>query len=429
VPSPFRPSRLSQPIATIVFVVVMASLASCGGSPSAKACDPHASASVRLSVNGNPRPLVRLITGESLDLSDAADWSVTVSDGRVLAHDACSGAKRFRALQPGSSLLRGSWGPNCRPACGMPGRVFETTVIVDPATPSLPAVIQDTFAPNTVALVSVGRTVEVAMPTDFQYRPWQHATISDPRVLQRVDLPTPAGLGLVVLRANQAGLADLTADARSATSSLWEAGFFRIEFVVRDSGRLADAATSQRDGKTVSLKVGEVLTFSELPGAGGFSSEAFQSAERNQPLLIPLQVPRVDQEDDGTRYLLAEATGSEEICWTSCVAPAGIAVNVAPSAQGISVEASDSDGQKRFTLHSGERIRLTLHPYIAAWQGVASSDVGVLRPTGSETSAGMQRWTFTAAASGSATLMATYPCPSGEACPLQPSIRVEVATG
>jgi hypothetical protein len=310
----------------------------------------------------------------------------------------------------------------------MPSRIFETTVIVDRANPFPPAVIQSTSASNTVVLLALGQTVEVAMPTDFQYRPWQHTSISDTRVLHRVDLPTPAGIGLVVLQAAQPGLADLTADARSATSSLWEAGFFRIEFVVRDSGRLADIAAKQQDGRTVALKVGEVLKLSELPDAGRFPPEAFQSADWNQPLLIPLEVPVVDQEDNGTRYLMAQAAGSEEICWASCVAPAGITVNVLPSADGLSVEASDSDGQKRFRLRPGEKIQLTLHPYIGPWQAVASSDVAVLRSTGNETLAGMQLWTFTAAASGSAILGATYPCPRGEACPLEPSIRVEVAT-
>jgi hypothetical protein len=310
----------------------------------------------------------------------------------------------------------------------MPSRVFETTVIVDGAAPLTPAVIQSTSAANTVVLLSVGQTVEVAMPTDFQYRSWQHTSISDPQVLHRVDLPTAAGIGLVVLQGAQPGQADLTADARSASSSLWEAGFFRIEFVVRDPGKLADMAASQQDGKTVALKVGEVFKFSELPSAGRFPSDAFQSADRNQPLLIPLVVPIVDQEDNGIRFFMAQAAGSEEICWTSCVAPAGITVNVVPSAQGFGVEATDSDGQKRFSLRPGEKIRLTLHPYIGPWQVVASSDPAVLRPAGNESSAGMQLWTFTAVASGSAILTATYPCPSGEACPLPPSMRVDVTT-
>ena len=93
----------------------------------------------------------------------------------------------------------------------------------------------------------------------------------------------------------------------------------------------------------------------------------------------------------------------------------------------VAVDATDSDGQKRFALRPGEMIRLTLHPYIGPWQAVASSDAAVLRTTGNETSAGMQRWTFEAIAPGSAILRATYPCPSGEACPLEPSIRVDVA--
>jgi hypothetical protein len=308
----------------------------------------------------------------------------------------------------------------------MPSRLFETTVIVDGAAPLMPALIQSTSTANTVVLLSVGQTVEVAMPTDFQYRPWQHTSISDPQVLHRVDIPAAAGIGLVLLQGAQSGQADLTADARSATSSLWEAGFFRIEFVVRDPGKLADVAASQQDGKTVALKVGEVFKFSELADAGRFPSDAFQSADRNQPLLIPLEVPVVDQEDNGIRYFIAQAAGSEEICWTSCVAPAGIMINVAPSAQGFGVEATDSDGQKRFTLRPGEKIRLTLHPYIGAWETVASSDMAVLRPASNESSAGMQLWTFTAVTPGSAILSATYPCPSGEACPLQPSIRVDV---
>jgi hypothetical protein len=407
-----------------MFVFLAASLASCGSSPASKSCDPHAPPSVRLSVNSSARPVVRLLAGQSIGFSDAVGWSFAASDGRVLEEDDCPGGTSFRALQPGSSLLRASWGPNCHPACGMPSRLFETTVIVDRATPFLPAVTQSTFASSTIALLSVGQTVEVAMPADFQYKPWQHTSISDPRVLQRVDVPISAGLGLVVLQATQAGLADLTADAHLATSSFWEAGFFRVEFVVRDPASLADSAASQQDGKSISLKVGEVLKLSQRQDA----SVAFQSADRNQPLLLPLQVPVVDQEDNGIRYFIAQAAGSEEICWLSCVAAAGVTVNVIPSARGIRVEATDSDGQKRFTLRLGKKIRLTLHPYIGPWKVVASSDVAVLRPTGDESSNGLQVWTFTAVAPGSAILSATYPCPSGEACPLEPSIRVDVAT-
>lgn len=421
------PCLATRWMAALVTVLVAVPLGSCGSWPPAKACDPHTVA-VQLSVNGNLRPLVRLMAGQILGLSDAVGWTFAVSDGRVLAKDDCpEGNPRFRAVQPGSSLLRASWEPKCRPACGMASRSLETTVIVDRASPLLPAVIQGTSAANTVALFSVGQTVEVALPTGFQYQPWQHLSISDPQVLHRVDLPTAAGIGLVVLQASHAGLADLTADARSTTSSLWEAGFFRIEFVVRDSGGLADVAATLKDGQATGLRVGDVLSLSDLPEVSRFSAGVFQSANLNQPLLIPLAVPVANQEDNGTRYFLAQAAGSERICWATCVAPAGIGVDVHPSAQGISVEATDSDGQKRFTLRPGEKIRLTLHPYIGPWQVVASSDAAVLRTTGNETSANIQRWTFEAMAPGSAILRATYPCPCGEACPLEPSIRVDVA--
>jgi len=424
------PCLATRSMVAVVLVLVAVPLASCGNWPAAKACDPHASVAVQLSVNGSPRPLVRVMAGQSLGFSDAVGWTFAVSDGRVLAQDDCPGANpSFRAVQPGSSLLRASWAPKCRPACGMPGRILEATVIVDRANPFPPAVIQGTSAANTVALLSVGQTMEVAMPAGFQYQPWQRVSISDPQVLHRVDLPIAAGIGLVVLQAFQPGLADLTADARSATSSLWEAGFFRIEFVVRDAGRLADVAANRKDGQIATLRVGDVLSLSDVPESGRSAAGAFQSASLNQPLLIPLALPVVNQEDNGTRYFLAQAAGSERICWASCVAPAGIAVNVHASADGISVEATDSDGQKRFTLRPGEKIRLTLHPYLGPWQVVASSDVAVLRTTGNETSANMQRWTFEAVAPGSAILRATYPCPSGEACPLEPSIRVDVAAG
>jgi hypothetical protein len=273
------------------------------------------------------------------------------------------------------------------------------------------------------------------MPTDFEYFPWQHMSISNSEVLRQADAATSAGTGLLVLHAVRPGRADVTADAKSATPSLWAAGFFRIEFIVRAPSRVSDVVASDKDsGKTVSLQVGQILAFS-LPSGSPDSQQLFQGAARNQPLLMPLENPTVDGES-GTRYLVAQAAGSEQIWWASCPSTQPISascqpevtINVVPSGP-VVVEASDSDRGKQFTLHVGQEIVVTLHPYIAPWRGWPGAVLGILETVSNETIGRMQVWTFRAVAPGSVILDASYSCPSGAACPVDPLITVEVTGG
>jgi len=92
----------------------------------------------------------------------------------------------------------------------------------------------------------------------------------------------------------------------------------------------------------------------------------------------------------------------------------------------VADEASDSDSGKHFTLHPGQEIVVTLHPYIGPWKGWPGAALGVLDRVSNESLSGLQVWTFRAVAPGSVVLDASYPCPSGQACPLDPLITVEV---
>jgi hypothetical protein len=387
-------------------------------------------------VKGHSGAIARLLTGQAMDFSDAPDWSFRVSDRRVLKEDDCPGrATVFEALQPGSTLLEALWSPACRqshPACGMPSLSFRVTVIVDAATPLLPVIARDQ-SPETVGLLNVGETFEVAVPTDFQYLPWQNMSISNADVLRQVDATASRGTGLLVLTAVRPGMADLTADAKSASSSNWSAGFFRIEFVVRAPSRVADVVASDKDsGKTVTVQVGQILAFS-LPSESPASQPGlFQGAVRNQPLMIPLERPMVDGASR-VQYLMAEAAGTEKMWWSSCPPTQPISASCQPEvamdivpAGLVADEASDSDGGKHFTLHPGQEIVVTLHPYIGPWQGWPGAALGVLDTVSNESPSGLQVWTFRAVAPGSVVLDASYPCPSGQGCPLDPLITVEV---
>jgi hypothetical protein len=314
----------------------------------------------------------------------------------------------------------------------MPSRSFRLTVIVDAQLPILPAIVRDLSSPETIGLVNAGQTFEVAMPTDFQYSSWQHVAISNTDVLRQVDVVPSAGIGLLVLTAVRPGRADLTADAKSATSSNWSAGFFRIEFVVRAPLRVADILASDADsGRSLTLQVGQILAFSLPSGSKDRQSELQQGAVRNQPLLIPLETPTVDGASR-VRYLMAQAAGTEKMWWSSCPSTQPISAFCQPEvtmeivpAGLVAVEASDSDGGKHFTLHPGQEIVVTLHPYIGPWRGWPGAVLGVLETVSTETAGGLQVWTFRAIARGSVVLDASYPCPSGLACPLEPLITVE----
>jgi hypothetical protein len=314
----------------------------------------------------------------------------------------------------------------------MPSLSFRVTVIVDAQAPVLPAIARDLSRQETIGLVNPGQTFEVALPTDFQYLPWQHITISNTDVLRQADAGPSAGIGLLALVAVRPGRADLTADAKSATPSNWSAGFFRIEFVVRAPSRVADVVASDKDsGKTVTVQVGQILAFSLPSGSNDSQFELQQGAVRNQPLLIPLETPTVDGASR-VRYLMAQAAGTEKMWWSSCPSAQPIRASCQPEvtveivpAGLVAVEASDSDGGKHFTLHPGQEIVVTLHPYIGPWQGWPGAVLGVLETVSTETAGGLQVWTFRAIARGSVVLDASYPCPSGLACPLEPLITVE----
>jgi len=234
-------------------------------------------------------------------------------------------------------------------------------VVVDAATTLLPAIARNFSNSETVGLLNAGQTFEVALPTDFQYLPWQHVTISNTEVLRQVEAAPSGGTGLLVLTAVRPGVADLTADAKSATSSTWAAGFFRIEFVVRAPSQVADVVASDKDrGKTVTVQVGQILAFS-LPSELPVGQQLFQGAARNQPLMIPLERPAIDDANQ-VRYLVAQAAGTEKIWWASCppTQPTSascqpeVTVDIIPSGF-VAVEASDSDRGKQFTLHPGQR--------------------------------------------------------------------------
>jgi hypothetical protein len=264
----------------------------------------------------------------------------------------------------------------------MPSLSFRVTVIVDAQAPVLPAIARDLSRQETIGLVNPGQTFEVALPTDFQYFPWQHIT---------------------------------------------------IEFVVRAPSRVADVVASDKDsGKTVTVQVGQILAFSLPSESTAGQPELSQGAVRNQPLMMPLVTPTVDGASR-LRYLMAQAAGTETLWWSSCPSTQPISASCQPEvtmdiipAGLVAVDATDSDGGKHFTVHLGEEIVVTLHPYIGLWQGWPGAVLGVLDAVSNERVGGLQIWTFRAVALGSVVLDASYPCPSGLGCPLDPLITVEV---
>jgi hypothetical protein len=202
---------------------------------------------------------------------------------------------------------------------------------------------------------------------------------------------------------------------------------------VRAPSRVADVVASDKDsGKTVTVQVGQILAFSLPSESTAGQPELSQGAVRNQPLMMPLVTPTVDGASR-LRYLMAQAAGTETLWWSSCPSTQPISASCQPEvtmdiipAGLVAVDATDSDGGKHFTVHLGEEIVVTLHPYIGLWQGWPGAVLGVLDAVSNERVGGLQIWTFRAVALGSVVLDASYPCPSGLGCPLDPLITVEV---
>lgn len=408
-------------------------LASCG--TVAKHCDPAQSPTVTLQVRGEePNQVARLLVGQALQFSDAPDWSFTVSEPRVLKEDDCPGRPTsFRALQPGSSMIEALWSPGClqaHPACAMPSRIVRVTVIVDGQMPLLPALTRNGYQAETIGLLAVGEKVEVAMPPDLQYHAWQNISISDSGVLRPIDMS--AGIGLVVLQAAAPGLADLTADAKPASWQAGGGGFFRIEFVVRPVLPIADVTVSDSDsGRRVSMSVGQILAFSLPSGFPAGWPERYGLAGRSGSVFVPLDRPSIDAQDR-TRYLLARAAGTQNLWWSSCpptqplsaTCQPEVGVNVVAPGD-VAVEATDTDRNAQFTLHPGQEIVVTLHPYIGPWRGIAHAG-GVVELLSNQTINGIQVWTFRAVSPGRVGLDASYGCPAGEVCPPDPLITVQI---
>src|SRR5260370_41315894 len=101
------PSRAVPSQASAAVFALMACLlaTSCGPSSAQKACPSVPAPNVRVSVNAPWGEFARLNPGQTLALTDAADWTFQVSNPSVLEQDECGCALPFRASPVRSSLL------------------------------------------------------------------------------------------------------------------------------------------------------------------------------------------------------------------------------------------------------------------------------------------------------------------------------------
>ncbi len=399
-------------------------------------CPSLAEADVHMTFQDIRTPVAYLKPGQSLGLFGSGigavgRWSASVSDTRVLSQVTCVLASHgllFRALAQGSTRLRGGWS-SCIDPCpqGPPVPRFDLTVIVatEPTGSEFVVPDSDWGGGQPQVTLQVGEVAVVAVHRQFGLLPWQNLSLSNEGVLALLEPDSPAGIGLVRLRAVAPGVADLTAVAPpdcQPCGEIW--GFFRVEFRVVQGPQRFDRTLGVGDsGKTLALKVGDTFAIALPPSPNGVRH--FYSMSSEFHLIGYLDYPTVWNGSERMVALQAAAVGHDELvddCGGACRKPDQIfrlSLDIAPRSDGMSLLLTDMSGWSIRHLAPGQTLELVLHAAMGPWNELRNSAplvVGQVGVAGGDPQSRTKTLRFRGLRAGETQLSASYQCPDGERC-------------